>query len=441
MKRLTTLFSFLLIALLGQTQNILDQYVQTAIAENLSVREKQMTEKQQQYRLQQANAAWGPEVSWQTTYTLAAGGRSIDFPIGTLLNDVYSTLNDLTATQRFPTVENQTVTFLPHNFYDTRLRITQPILQPEIRYGKMIRQEELTMAGLQTNQTKRALSRDVKSTYFRWLQAKEGLQIIDDGLSLLEENKRITESLIRNGVALPSALLRIEAEIIQVQAQRQKAEADVKNAAAYFNFLLHRDKNEPILMDTFPSLPVMPVAMSVTGREELSQIKTGSNIQQLALTLEEKHHAPRLGLQVDVGSQAFAPDWGGYVLGGVSLEVPIWDNKKSQYKRKELESGISAAQTQYAYTLSALQTQLETETAYLVSDLTQYESYAAALTSNQRYFTETTRRYKEGLSNYIEWLDARTQLTQTRLQQSIAKYQAWIRRVQIDYLSATDQIQ
>ena len=52
---------------------------------------------------------------------LAAGGRAIDFPIGDLLNPVYSTLNALTQTNQFPQVENESITFLPHNFQETKI--------------------------------------------------------------------------------------------------------------------------------------------------------------------------------------------------------------------------------------------------------------------------------------------------------------------------------
>jgi len=390
--------------------------------------------------LERAGKEAGPEVKLLTSYTLAAGGRTIELPIGDLLNDVYSSLENLTGND-FPRVENQSVDLLPNNFYDFRFRITQPLLQPEIKYNKLIQQEEVNLAGLMTDQTTRDLVRDVKTAYLQWMRAHDAIEIIDQGAVLLTENKRITESLIRNGSGLPSALIRIEAEITNVEAQRQRVVNDMANAAAYFNFLLERPGESVIEVDSFPSVPQLPDSLNVATREELQQIKTTNQIQSLALTLEEKHFAPRLGVQVDLGSQDFIDDWGPYVLGGVQLEIPIWDNKKSSLKRQEWEASIASVDTRYQYTREAYETQLTAEIRSLESDLAIYNSYTASLNSNQRYYTETARRYKEGLSNYIELLDARTEITNTKLLQNLAKYQAWIRQVNIERISATANIQ
>ena len=423
-----------------QSQSVLDRYVEEAINNNLSVKEKKLLEQRELYSLERAGKEAGPEVRLLTSYTLAAGGRTIELPVGDLLNDVYSSLENLTG-QPFPQVENQSVDLLPNNFYDFRFRITQPILQPEIKYNKLIQQEEVNLAGLMTDQTTRDLVRDVKTAYLQWMRAHDAIEIIDQGAVLLTENKRITESLIRNGSGLPSALIRIEAEITNVEAQRQRVVNDMANAAAYFNFLLERPGESVIEVDSFPSVPQLPDSLNVATREELQQIKTTNQIQSLALTLEEKHFAPRLGVQVDLGSQDFIDDWGPYVLGGVQLEIPIWDNKKSSLKRQEWEASIASVDTRYQYTREAYETQLTAEIRSLESDLAIYNSYTASLNSNQRYYTETARRYKEGLSNYIELLDARTEITNTKLLQNLAKYQAWIRQVNIERISATANIQ
>lgn len=418
-------------------QQILDQYVQTALENNLLIYEQERLEHKQEIALEASGKLYGPEVNFLSSYTLAYGGRSIDFPIGTLLNNVYSTLNDLTGTQNFGMLQDQTITFLPHNFHDVRFRITQPILQPEIKYNKLIKTEELTMAGLMTDQVKRDLIRDVKSAYLQWMQTKEVIAIQTQGLNLLLENKRITESLIQNGMATPSGRMRIDSEIQLVQAKIQKAANDLQNASTYFNFLLNRSSDTEILIDTFNTIPTIPIEITVERREELAQLRTGINIQEYALTLEQKHFAPKLGAQLDLGSQEYGINWGGYALGGVQLEIPIWDNKQSKLKREEWKASMESTEAKFAWTQQAFETQTRTEIENLGSDISVYESYTSLLSSNNRYYQETLRRYKEGLANYIELLDARSQVTNTQLQQNLAKYQAWIRQVNIERITAS----
>jgi outer membrane protein TolC len=380
-------------------------------------------------------------VDFITTYTAAYKGRSFEFPIGDIMNPVYNELNELSGTQKFPQVENQEFNLLPNNFYDARFRITQPILQPEIKYNKLIKEQEVTLAELQTDESIRDLTQNVKTAYFQWIRAGEAIYIMDQGLILLTENKRITESLIKNGQAIPSALMRIQSDIEHLKALREKSVSNQANAAAHFNFLLNRPTGTEILEDTFTGVPPMPGQYDLSQREELQQLETGKQIQALALQLEEKSHAPRLGLQVDLGSQAFLADWGGYVLGGVQLDVPIWDNKKSNLKQKEWQAGIEATEAQYEWTKNAFDVQMAAEVESLRSDIAIYNSFSEILETNQRFYQETTRRYKEGLANYIDLLDARTEVTNTELELNLAKYQAWIRHVNIERMAANISIE
>lgn len=423
----------------GQSQ--LDRYVQTAIENNLTVQQRKALERKQEYAYQHAGKLGGPRVDFITTYTLATGGRTIGLPLGDLLNPVYNTLNDLTGMQNFENLENQEFNFLPNNFYDARFRISQPIIQPEIKYNKLIRQEEVSLAGLQTSETIRDLIRDVKTAYLQWLGAAEAVRIIDQGLMLLNENKRITEGLVKNGQAIPSAVTRIQSDVEHLLALRQKAIADQTNAASHFNFLLNLPSESEIIRDSLIGVPEIPTRADLSGREELLQIETSKKIQSLALALEEKQHAPTLGLSVDLGSQAFNAEWGGYALGGVQLTIPIWDNHQSRLKQQEWKAQLEATSHQYDWTKNAFDVQLKAETENLRADIEIYRSFTNLLTANERYYEETVRRYKEGMSNYIELLDARTEVTKTELEQNLAKFKAWIRHVNIERMSASTPIQ
>ena len=422
-------------------QAVLNQYVKEAIENNRTIDQREAIERRQQFALEHAGRMGGPELDFLTTYTAAYKGRSFEFPIGDIMNPVYNTLNELTGTNNFPQAENETFNLLPNNFYDARFRVTQPILQPEIKYNRLIKEQELALAELQTDESIRDLTQQVKTAYFQWLRAGESIEIMDQGLALLNENKRITESLIKNGQAIPSALMRIQSDIEHLKALREKSLSNRANAAAHFNFLLNRPSGTEILPDNFPDVPTSLVQYDVTKREELRQIETGQEIQSLALQLEEKSHAPRLGVQVDVGSQAFFADWGGYVLGGVQLEIPIWDNKRSHLKQQEWEASLDASQAQYEWTKEAFNTQMATEIESLRSDIAIYESFSDILQANQRFYDETVRRYKEGMATYIELLDARTEVTNTELELNLSKYQAWIRHANIERMAANAPIE
>ena len=61
------------------------------------------------YALKEAHALFLPNVSFGASYSKADGGRTIDLPLGDLLNPVYKSLNQLTGSTKFPNLQNKSV--------------------------------------------------------------------------------------------------------------------------------------------------------------------------------------------------------------------------------------------------------------------------------------------------------------------------------------------
>src|SRR5690606_6422605 len=120
------------------------------------------------------------------------------------------------------------------------------------------------------------------------------------------------------------------------------------------------------------------------------------------------------------------------------LEVPIYDGGKAKMKQEEWKAAMESTQARSKWASQAFQTQLSSEIASLQADIRTYKEYTSLIESNERYYQETLKRYKEGLIGYIELLDARSQITQSQLEQNIAKYQAWIRSVQIERITSAN---
>ncbi len=117
-------------------QSILDSYIKTGLDSNLALRQKNFDLQKAQTDLKRAQALFYPQASLNSQYTLANGGRTQDIPIGDLLNYVYSTLNQLTASNKFPQVSNQNIRFLPNDYHDTRVEISFPVINTDIRYNR-----------------------------------------------------------------------------------------------------------------------------------------------------------------------------------------------------------------------------------------------------------------------------------------------------------------
>jgi hypothetical protein len=94
----------------------------------------------------------------------------IEFPIGDILNPVYGTLNQLTESNQFPTLNNEAIPFLRPQEHETRLRFMQPLLQPASWYNYQIRHTQVDVQSNAVAVYKRQLEADIRSSFYTYLK-------------------------------------------------------------------------------------------------------------------------------------------------------------------------------------------------------------------------------------------------------------------------------
>ena len=85
---------------------VLTQYINTGLENNIALQRKYDSLEISLLALRASRGLFYPDLSFNARYSVAEGGRMIDFPVGDLLNPVYQTLNELTQRQQFPAVTN-----------------------------------------------------------------------------------------------------------------------------------------------------------------------------------------------------------------------------------------------------------------------------------------------------------------------------------------------
>ena len=115
---------------------VVSNYVAEGLRSNLALQGESLEVEKAAEALAEARADFFPQLSFEARYTRADGGRVIDVPLGTALNPVYSTLNELLVAQgqpaRFPQISDTSIPFLRPEEQDTRLVLRQPIYAPAI---------------------------------------------------------------------------------------------------------------------------------------------------------------------------------------------------------------------------------------------------------------------------------------------------------------------
>src|SRR5690606_36858417 len=110
---------------------------------NLMLKQEQLEVKKVAETVRQAKALFYPQVNLAPTYSVAMGGRRLEFPVGDMVNPINTTLNLLTGTNSFPTdIPNVNELLAPHNFHDTKITFQLSLYNPEIRYNYLIQQSQ-----------------------------------------------------------------------------------------------------------------------------------------------------------------------------------------------------------------------------------------------------------------------------------------------------------
>lgn len=440
-------FTLLLFSFIGaHSQSRLDDYLKTALDNNETIKQQQFLLTKSLYALKEAKSLFLPSVGFNGTYTVAAGGRTVDIPVGDLMNPVYKTLNQLTGTNNFPQIQNQNVLLNPNNFYDAKIRTTFPIINAEIEYNRKIKSQQYSLQQIEINLYKRELVKEVKTAYYKYLQACEAVTIYETALSLVKENLRVNTSLFNNQKINRTSVLRSDNEVSKYQALLESARQTQNNAKAYFNFLLNKDLNTEIITDSITTLPgdLFLTDTTVTKREELGKLKEAIVINNNVTALAKSYKRPKLNSFVDLGSQAFdfkVNNKSLYYLAGISVEWNIFCGNKYKYKIREAEADGEVLQSQTSNVEQQLKLQLTISNNSFKAALAAYNSAQSQVASSEKYYNDMFRLYKEGMALYIELLDAQNQLVTAKLQLNISLFDTWIKATEIERANASFIIQ
>jgi outer membrane protein TolC len=425
---LSLFFWLLIYSAPSMAQEALQRYIDEGLKNNLVLQQRSIGLEKAMVSLRIANSYFMPSVGIQGNYTSGRGGRSISFPVGDMLNPVYSTLNQLTGTSNFPQIENVNTTFFPYNFYDAKVHTTVPIVNTDLIYNRKISQQQVELQAFEVDIYRRELIRTIKVAYFNYLSATEAVGIFASARARSEEGKRVNESLLANGKGLPAYVLRSNSEIESTRALHDDALRQVENASLYFNFLLNRPADAPIEAEAINWLTLdLNVGDSVTTshREELKLLREQVALSKNVVRMNKLFWVPRVNGFLDLGSQA--QDWkvnnnARYYLLGVQLDVPLFAGFRN--RNKTALASLDQRTVILGYDNSRRQIDLSAQAARN-NLLTAYQNFQSAQKQQEAassYHRLIEKGYQEGVNTFIEAVDARNQLTQSQLQVSINRF-------------------
>ena len=274
---------------------------------------------------------------------------------------------------------------------------------------------------------KRELVKQIKQAYYNFLKSKEAVEIYRSAVVVSEENHRVNQSLFDNGKANRTDVLRSQNELSRISSLLKSAEYQSENAKSYFNFLLNRDLEQEILVESFE----MEVASQETpstspsSREELIQVETAQEISSELIKLSNSYLIPQLSAFADVGSQAFDFEFdeqSRYYFIGLSLQWNLFSSGQKRLKTEQSKLDNQIAEDRNEQVYKSLQLQVIQAFNSLNASIEEFNGAEQRMISAKQLYHDTRSLYLEGQSLFIELMDAQNSMINAELQRNIAFY-------------------
>ena len=443
----------------GRVEDGLAVVVNDALAANLELQAGTAGVRQRLAALDQARARYLPVLDFAARYSVAEGGRTLDIPIGDLLNPAYETLDEMLIADgqppRFPRVTNQEFEFLRPHEQETKLVLEQPIYEPRIGPGVEAGRQELNRAEANLAALHSRVVRDTRQAYYQWLAGQQAVAVLEATHELAQANLDANDSLYRNGKVTRDLVYRAEADVLEVEQQRLFAASRVRLSQSYVNLLrnapldapLPDSEIDPATIDRFRARFVRRLAgrspdlgelqlLATEERAELKGLDAAVAVGEAQQALARAAFKPRLALGAEAGIQGVdyaSGDDERYVLASLVLR---WNAFRGGADRAALrEAKALTEELRATRDLAAQQVRLDVQRAledFEVAEAT-LETAAKRTEAADGAFRIVSRKRDLGQINQAEFIDSRRALTDARLNLTRVRAEFLARLAELEY--------
>jgi outer membrane protein TolC len=425
----------------------LDAYVAEGLQSNLALKGQNLSLEKSLRALEEAKGMFLPTLDLDARYSRAGGGRTIEFPVGDLLNPVYGTLNQMTGSDRFPTLENVNTPFLRPREHETKLRLVQPVVQPGLYYNYQIKSLQAESQGAVVQTYRRQLEADIRTAYFNYLKAVKATSLYRQVQASQQANLRLNQKFLDNQKITADVVYAAKADLAETELKIAEAEKNRVVAAAYFNFLLNKPLDAPIEADTTLSLGDAPVvstdaavvSAALQNREELAGLRYGIQAATRGVRLYRSNALPTLSLVVDYGFQGteyrFTPA-DDFIQGSLVLNWNLFGGLRNRSRIAQANLDKQRLETQYEELQAQIRLQSVQAAENLATARQALETNRQRVASARRYHEIVDKKYREGAALYVEYLAALTTFTNASSSLILAEYDYQVRQVEFKRVTA-----
>ncbi len=423
----------------AQQPATLDDLVQLALRDNPAQRQARTAVEAAEAGRREALGRWLPSATINARYSDVRGNV---VNLGQLINPAFSALNGLLGAPSFPTNIDLRLPLAQ----ETAVRLQQTLFAPAIGAGTSAATAMRGMRRAEHDLQSRTLAAQVRSGWLQWAKAGQAVAIYESALGVLDEQARVTDRLVAEGLATPDAALRVKAERGALAQQRDDARRLAQAAGQSLNVLLARPLEAPV--PTFAvaalgidSLPPLADAAERAGRrrDELRQLDAAGAASRANEQVVRSAFLPTLALAVDHGWQGTTYDFRpsrDFTITSLVLSWNLFNGGQDQARAQQAR--LETARVDALRDQVARQVQLDVAVAHAAAVVARGAIATARdrVDAAERTWDLVRRRREAGGATLLEVLDARNALTAAQLNAVLTTYDYYLRCVEFDRAAA-----
>lgn len=308
------------------------------------------------------------------------------------------------------------------------------------------------IASLSVSETENMLQEEITKLFVQILYADESVKINKSTLETSEANFRRGEELFKEGSISKADLAQLESQVGNDKYQLVTSESTLRNYKLQLKQLLELDGTDEmtLALPTLSDEQVMKVLPSqadvyqtaLTTRPEIQSGQLSIDNAKLGIKTAKAGYMPTISLSASSSSttnSASTNNWaqqmkyGWNNMIGVSLSIPIFDNRQNKSNVQKAKLQYSNSQLNLATKQKELYSTVETLWLDALNAQQQYAAADTKLKSSQTSYDMVSEQFTLGMKNTVELLTEKNNLQSAQQQRLQAKYMAVLDRALLDF--------
>ena len=303
------------------------------------------------------------------------------------------------------------------------LSLEQPLYNQSRYYLWQVAKEQVTLAGIQLEETREVLRRDVILAWLDVQLAADTLRLVQKRYDTLKAQLNRTQTFAEAGQVIEADVLSALAGLASAEAQRAQAAHDLATAhdnVIYFSAATAVER-QLILIPPPPLPPLSDWLQRLDERNlSLKAARQQAKIVRRRLQVAQGAILPQLSLSGSVNFRdSTRTKEGSWQL---SLQQPLFTGGSFSAERRRLIAESDTAHSQVAAQLAQLAQTIRRLHGQMQADIARQVALAKAAAAAEALLRAVTVGYENGVNIITEVLDAEADLFDARLSQRQAAY-------------------